>query len=377
MTQIVDYETFKVPPRWLFLKIETRDGIVGWGEPILEGHADAVQKAVGELMNRYLLGEDAGQIEDHWQTMYRGGFYRGGPILMSAVAGIDQALWDIKGKHAGEPVYELLGGATREKIRLYKRIVADDPERARTLAADAVEEGYTAVKLISSNQTSPIESEADLREICAHVEAVKDAVGRTVDVAVDLHGHVSTTMIPQLLSRLERYDLMFVEEPARPEHLESLGCLSERSIPIAVGERLYTRWEFKSHLEANRVNVVQPDISHAGGITEIRRIADLAETYAAKCILSCSVGPVAYAACSQLGLHLTNVVLQPTLDEQYANTYVENVDELGNDGGYVTPSDSPGLGVDVRETQLREHAGQTSDWRNPIRRHDDGSFAEW
>ncbi|WP_436923929.1 galactonate dehydratase [Halosimplex amylolyticum] len=377
MAQIVDYELFKVPPRWLFLKIETADGTVGWGEPILEGRAETVKTAVEELMEGYLLGEDSSRIEDHWQRMYRGGFYRGGPVLMSAIAGIDQALWDIKGRYSGEPVYDLLGGRTRERVQVYKKIVSEDREEVAKLTADAVEEGYTTLKLLTAYQTSSIESTADIDAICETMRIAREAAGRDVDIGIDLHGHISATMAPRLLSRLAEFDPMFVEEPVRPEHLRMLDPKGSHDVPLGFGERLYSRWEFAPHLESGRLDIAQPDISHAGGITEIKNIASMAETYGAQLMMSCSVGPIAYAASTQLSHHLSNAVQQPSLGERYVDAYVENVGTIQSENGYVSLSDEPGLGIEVDEDGIREHAGQGSDWRTPIRRYDDGSIAEW
>lgn len=377
MVQIVDYELFKVPPRWLFLKIETSDGVAGWGEPILEGRADTVATAVEELMEACLLGEESSRIEGHWQRMYRGGFYRGGPVLMSAIAGIDQALWDIKGKYAGEPVYDLLGGSTRERVQVYKKIVTDDVEEVPALAQDAVDDGFSTIKLLTAYQASAIESTADLDAICEYLEIAREAVGRDVDIGVDLHGHISATMAPRLLSRLAAYDPMFVEEPVRPEHLQTMDPSLTHDLPIAFGERLYSRWEFKPHFESNLLDIAQPDISHAGGITEIRNIATMAETYGTKLMMSCSVGPIAYAACTHLSRHVPNAVHQPALDGRYIDAYVDNVADLRSENGYVTLSEKPGLGVEIDEDGIRERARNASNWQTPIRRHDDGSLVEW
>ena len=377
MVQIVDYELFKVPPRWLFLKIETSDGTTGWGEPILEGRADTVKAAVKELMDGYLLGEDSSRIEDHWQRMYRGGFYRGGPILMSAIAGIDQALWDIKGKYSGEPVYDLLGGSTRDRVKVHKKIVTDDLSDLADLVTDVVDDGFSAIKLLTAYQASSIESTRDLNAIREYLAVARDAAGPDIDIGIDLHGHISATMAPRLFSRLEEYDPMFVEEPVRPEHLHTIENSSYYDFPIAFGERLYSRWEFMPHLEAGRLDIAQPDISHAGGITEIKNIGTMAETYGTKLMISCSVGPIAYAASTQLSHHLTNAVQQPSVSERYIDAYVDNVDDLRSEDGYVSLSDKPGLGIDINEEGVRKHAGKASDWRTPIRRHDDGSIVEW
>jgi galactonate dehydratase len=357
--------------------VETADGTVGWGEPILEGRADTVKAAVEELMDGYMLGEESSRIEHHWQRMYRGGFYRGGPVLMSAIAGIDQALWDIKGKYSGEPVCDLLGGRSREHVATYKKIVPDTVEDIPDQATDAVDEGHTTLKLLTTYQTGPVESTADIDAICEFLSAARDAVGRDIDIGVDLHGHISASMAPRVLSRLAEHDPMFVEEPVRPEHLRLLDRSPNHGIPIAFGERLYSRWEFRPHLESGLLDVAQPDISHAGGISEIKNIASMAETHGARLMMSCSVGPIAYAAATQLSHHLPNAVQQPTVAERYVDTYVDNVEDLRPTNGRVSMSEKPGLGIDIDEDGVRDHAGQGTDWRTPIRRYDDGSIVEW
>lgn len=375
--EISNYELFEVPPRWVFLRLETDTGIVGWGEPIVEGHARTTVAAVSEIIDNYLIGKDPLDIERHWQAMYRGRHFRGGPILMSAIGGIDQALWDIKGKYSGEPVFDLLGGRTRDYVQQYKKIVPDGIETVPDLATQAVDEGYSTLKLLTTYQTSPVESPADIDAICEFLDVARDAVGREINIGIDLHGHISASMAPRVLSRLSEYDPMFVEEPVRPEHLQMLEGESHHGIPMAFGERLYSRWEFQPHLESGRIDIVQPDISHAGGITEIKSIASMAETHGAKLMMSCSVGPIAYAACTQVSHHVTNAIQQPAVGERYIDSYIDNVDDLRSENGRISLSEKPGLGVEVNEAGVREHAGQGSDWRTPVRRHNDGSLVEW
>jgi len=371
--RIVDYELFRVPPRWLFLRLETSDGTVGWGEPIVEGRARTVETAVEELLDSYLLGEDPMPIEDHWQTMYRGGFYRGGPVLMSAIAGIDQALWDIKGKTFGAPVYELLGGRARQRVRVYQWVGGDRPAGVAQAAEEKVEEGFTALKM---NAT------AELRRIDSP-KAVSDAVDRLAAVGVDFHGRVSKPMAKRLATALEPHEPFFIEEPVLPEHNDALPEVANRtSIPIATGERMFSRWDFKPLFEQGVVDVIQPDLSHAGGITEVKKIASMAEAYDVALAPHCPLGPIALAACLQVDACSPNVLIQEqSLDIHYNETsdvldYLVDPSVFDYRDGFVALPEAPGLGIDVDEAHVREKAGDV-DWHNPVWRHEDGSVAEW
>ena len=271
--KITSMTTYAVPPRWLFLKIETDSGIVGWGEPVLEGRAATVAAAVDELSD-YLIGQDPGQIEDLWNVMYRAGFYRGGGIHMSALAGIDQALWDIKGKAFGVPAYELLGGKVRDRIKVYSWVGGDRPADTADAARDVVERGFSAVKLLGTEELQYIDGWDKVERCTSNIGAVRDAVGPDVGIGVDFHGRVHKPMAKVLLRELEPFHLMFVEEPVLSEHLDGcLDVLRNSPIPIALGERLYSRWDFKSVIASGAVDIIQPDPSHCGGITEARKIA--------------------------------------------------------------------------------------------------------
>ncbi|WP_276256538.1 galactonate dehydratase [Halomontanus rarus] len=381
---IREYELFEVPPRWLFLKIETDDGTVGWGEPIVEGRAKTVRTAVQELMDNYLVGKDPGRIEDHWQTMYRGGFYRGGPVLMSALAGIDQALWDLKGKRFGAPVYELLGGAVRDRVRVYQGIGNGTPQELSERASDAVDDGFSVLKMGPLRETEHVESLATIDRVCDRLAAVREAVGAEVDVALDFHGRASKSLAKQLVSAIEPYEPMFVEEPVLPEHSDAILELARRtSIPIATGERLFSRWDFKSLLESGAVDVIQPDLSHAGGITEVKKLAAQAEAYDVAVAPHCPLGPIAFAASLQIDACCHNAFVQEqSLDIHYHADDDDALDYLADpglfdfEGGFVELPDGPGLGVDIDETTVRERAGDV-DWHNPVWRTDDGSITEW
>jgi galactonate dehydratase len=381
--EITDYELFEVPPRWLFLRLELSDGTVGWGEPVVEGRAHTVRAAVEELLENYLLGEDPTRIEDHWQTMYRGGFYRGGPVLMSAIAGIDQALWDIKGKQFDAPIYELLGGRARDRVRVYQWIGGDRPADVGEAARERVEAGFTALKMNATAEMERVESPAAVREAEARLAAVREAVGDEVDVGVDFHGRVAKPMAERLASALEPHEPMFVEEPVLPEHNDALPEIAAHTtIPIATGERMYSRWEFKQVLESQAVDVIQPDLSHAGGITEVRKIAAMAEAYDVALAPHCPLGPIALAACVQVDACTHNALIQEQSLEIHYNEGSDLLDYLADPtvfeyrDGHVDIPDGAGLGIEVAESVVRERAGDV-DWHNPVWRHDDGSVAEW
>lgn len=381
--KITKLTTYAVPPRWLFLKIETDEGIVGWGEPVLEGRAATVAAAVEELSD-YLIGRDPRNVEDLWQVMYRGGFYRGGPILMSAIAGIDQALWDIKGKALDVSVADLLGGRVRDKIRVYSWIGGDRPSDTAAAAKAAVERGFTAVKMNGTNELQIVDTRAQLDVAITNVAAVRDAVGPDIGIGVDFHGRVHKPMAKVLLRELEQFDLMFIEEPVLSENLtEFIAPLAATSTPIALGERLYSRWDFKTVLATGVVDIIQPDPSHAGGISESRRIAAMAEAHDVALALHCPLGPIALAACLQLDGASYNAFIQEQSLGIHYNTsndlldYVVDPSVFAYDEGHVAIPTGPGLGIEINEEYVAERAAHGHRWRNPVWRHTDGSVAEW
>lgn len=376
-------ELFQVPPRWLLLRLETDDGFVGWGEPIVEGRAATVARATEELLE-YVLGRDPRQIEDIVQTLYRGGFYRGGPVLTSALSGIEQALWDIKGKALGVPIHELLGGRVRDRMRVYAWVGGDRPEDAVADTLQRLEQGYEVVKMNATGEMGYLESAAAIERVVTRVAAVREAVGDKVDIALDFHGRVHTAMAARLLKALEPLNPLFVEEPVLPEHLQALPELARQtSIPLATGERMYTRWGFRDLLERGGVAIVQPDVSHAGGIWETRKIAAMAETYDVALAPHCPLGPVALAAALQVDACTPNAVIQEeSLGIHYnvngeLDTYLVDSSWLVPRAGYVEFPQGPGLGIALDEARIRESAGQPIAWRNPVWRLSDGSVAEW
>ncbi|MEY4267357.1 MAG: hypothetical protein RIS90_1892 [Pseudomonadota bacterium] len=381
--KITRLTTFLVPPRWCFLKIETDEGVHGWGEPVLEGRAQTVAAAVEELSD-YLIGKDPRHIEDHWTVMYRGGFYRGGGVHMSALAGIDQALWDIKGKALGVPVAELLGGHVRDRIRVYSWIGGDRPADTAAAAKAAVARGFTAVKMNGTEELQFVDTFDKVERCLENVAAVRGAVGPHVGIGVDFHGRVHKPMAKVLIKELEPYRLMFIEEPVLSEHYEALKELAGLSAtPIALGERLYSRWDFKRVLSEGYVDIIQPDPSHAGGITETRKIASMAEAYDVALALHCPLGPIALAANLQLDAVCYNAFIQEQSLGIHYNAgsdlldYVANREVFAYEDGMVAIPSGPGLGIEVNEAYVRERAAQGHRWRNPVWRHRDGSFAEW
>jgi galactonate dehydratase len=380
--KITSIETFLVPPRWLLCKISTDDGISGWGEPVVEGRAETVRTAVDQL-SELLVSRDPLRIEDHWQVMTKGGFYRGGPVLSSAVAGLDQALWDIAGKARGVPVHELLGGPVRDRVRVYSWVGGDEPAEIADAVTAQVEAGFTALKMNASPQLTQLATAADIAAILDRVEVARTILGDTRDLAIDFHGRVSAANAARLLPRLEPFHPLFVEEPVLPEHGHLLPRLVNcSSVPLATGERLYSRNEFLPALQAG-IAVAQPDVSHAGGISEVRRIASLAETFGTGLAPHCPLGPVALAASLQIAFATPNFVLQEQSLGLHYNVGNDLLDYLVDPSvfdfvaGYVNRPERPGLGIEIDESAVRRAAEIGHAWRSPVWRHDDGSFAEW
>ena len=381
--KITGYELFVVPPRWLFLKVTTDAGIVGWGEPILEGKAATVKTAVDELMEG-LLGADPLQIEDHWNRMYRGGFYRGGPILMSALSGIDQALWDIKGKHHHAPIHQLMGGRAREQMKVYSWVRGNSPAEFAASTKDMIARGFTVVKLNACDALEYVDTHAAVEQGIRRVAAVREAAGPNVGIAVDFHGRVHKPMVKVLARELEPLRILFIEEAAMPENNEVLRELANSvAIPLATGERMYSRWQFKALLTEGCVDIIQPDLSHAGGITECKKIISMAEAFDVAAAPHCPLGPIALASCLQVDATCHNAFIQEqSLGIHYSNGS-ELLDYLVDPGifhfesGYVTIPSGPGLGIEINEEHVRAMAKHGHAWRNPLWRHRDGSIAEW
>lgn len=378
--KIARIETFLVPPRWLFVRVEAEDGTFGWGEASLEGHAEAVLGAFEPIRDRF-IGSDPRRIEDIWQIAYRGGFYRGGPVMMSALSGLDQALWDLKGRHYDMPAWEMLGGQVRDKVRAYAWIGGDRPEHIADAATARREQGFSAIKMNATAELGYLASPKALEEVTGRVRAAQAA---GVDVGLDFHGRVHRAMAKQLAKLLEPLGLLFIEEPVLSENPEVLSQISHLiATPIALGERLYSRWDFKAFLASGAVDIIQPDLSHAGGLSECRRIAAMAEAFDIAVAPHCPLGPLALGACLQLAGCTPNVSLQEMSLGIHYNvghdllSFCANPEVLSTVDGFLPIPTGPGLGIEIDEAKVREAAAEPHRWRNPIWRLADGSFAEW
>jgi galactonate dehydratase len=372
--KITKLETLYVKPRWLFLKVHTDEGIIGLGEPIVEGRSQTVAAAIGEI-ERYLIGQDPFRIEHHWQAIYRGAFYRGGPVLTSALSGVEQALWDIKGKALGVPVYELLGGAVRDRIRMYRGVGGGTPEECADKARALVEQGFTAMKASGSSMGAMriVDTPSVIHNLANRMAAMREAVGPDVDIAIDCHGRVSPAMAVRLAKAVEPYEPMFIEEPCLPENVDTMVTVARSTtVPIATGERLFTKWGFREVLEKQAAVILQPDLSHAGGILESKKIAAMAEAYYAAVAPHCPLGPIALASCLQLDACTPNFLVQEhaTLGEGYLTEAFELRD------GYVDLPTKPGLGIELDDDFVAAHLYDGS-WETPRLWLDDGSVADW
>lgn len=366
--KITKLETFLVKPRWLFLKIHTNAGIVGLGEPITEGRALTCAEAVKEI-EPYLVGKDPRPVGKHWQAIYRHAFYRGGPILTSALSGIDQALWDIKGKALGVPVYELLGGPTRDRVRVYAH--AGKPDQMRALKA----KGFTAFKtgVAKKRPARYIETPAGIEYAAETFAELRKAMGKDVDIAIDFHGAISPATAKLLIRAYEPYQPMFIEEPCQAQNVDTMAEIARGTfLPIATGERLFTKWGFREVLEKKSATVLQPDMCHAGGITEVRLIAGMAEAYYADIAPHNPLGPISLAAGVQLSASIPNFLCQEqvSLGEGYLKQPFQVRD------GYLELPKGPGLGIELDENALADKIGH--DWRNPESYDaEDNSVVDW
>lgn len=373
--KITRLETFLVKPRSLFLKIHTDEGLVGLGEPVLEGRALTCQTAVKEL-ETYLIGKDPTRVVHHWQAMYRHAFYRGGPLLTSALSGVEQALWDLAGKAVGLPVYKLLGGPLRDRIRVYAHAGGRTPAEAAEAARGKAQAGFTAIKTGLSKREAAriVEPPAFVEHAVGVFAAMRDAVGPDIDIAIDFHGAVPPQLATVLIKELEPYQPMFVEEPVQCQDVEAMAEIARKThLPIATGERLFTKWQFRDLLQRRAAGILQPDISHAGGIFEGRLIAGMAEAQYAAIAPHCPLGPIALAACIQLDASIPNFLAQEqvTLGEGYLTQPFTVRD------GYIDLPTGPGLGIELDEGALAKQVTE-DDWKNPQPFDPrDGSVVDW
>jgi len=381
--KITRLTTYRVAPRWMFLKVDTDEGLVGWGEPVVEGRARSVEAAVAEIGGQ-LIGKDPARINDHWETMYRGAFYRGGAVFMSAIAGIDQALWDLKGKALGVPVYQLLGGLVRDRVKTYCWVGGDRPAEIIEQIRQRVALGYDTFKLNACEEMRLLDSSLVVDAAVAKVAEIRSAFGNTIEFALDFHGRVGAPMAKVLVRELERYRPLFIEEPVLAEQAEYYPRLAaQTAIPLAAGERMFSRFEFKHVFERGGIAIVQPDLSHAGGISECTKIAAMAAAYDVALAPHCPLGPIALAACLHVDFTSWNAMLQEQSMGIHYNAdgelldYVLNKEVFNLDRGSMRPMNKPGLGVEIDEAKVIERSRNPPDWHNPVWRHDDGSVAEW
>jgi galactonate dehydratase len=366
--KVTRLETFLVKPRWLFLKIHTDAGITGLGEPILEGRALTCAEAVKEIAP-YLIGKDPRAVAHHWQAIYRHAFYRGGPILTSALSGIDQALWDIKGKALGVPVYELLGGPTRNRVRVYSH--ARTPE---AIIKDK-QRGFTAFKTGPAKRRPAryVESPAEVAYAAEQFGLLRKAAGPDCDIGIDFHGAISPAHAKMLIKAYEPYNPMFIEEPCQAQNHDIMAEIARGThLPIATGERVFTKWGFREVLEKKAATILQPDLCHAGGITEVRLIAGMAEAYYASVAPHNPLGPISLAAGVQIAASIPNFLIQEQVS--LGEGYIKKPFTVRD--GYLDLPTSPGLGIELDENAMADKIGH--DWRNPeTYDDDDGSVVDW
>eukprot|EP00051_Salpingoeca_urceolata_P015933 m.208811 g.208811 ORF g.208811 m.208811 type:complete len:396 (-) comp18541_c0_seq7:37-1224(-) len=386
---IASFELFKVAPRWLLLRVETKNGIIGWGEPNIEGFSDTVATAVMELMNG-LIGEDPARIQYIWQKCYRQKFYSGGPILMSAIAGIDQALWDVAGKTLGVPVHRLLGGAVRDRLLVYRWCGGDNntPEEAAAEAKRVVETtSYKNLKMNACPRMGYVDTSAAVRQAAARMHAVREAVGPDIGIGLDFHGRVKLPTCKALMAALAPYDPLFFEEPVCVGQNSAMAQVAAATtVPIATGERMFTVEQFRDLFEARAVNIVQPDCSHAGGISQMLSISRMAEAYEVAFAPHCPLGPVALASCLQVDACSINFAFQETSMGIHYNVegstdlldYVINKEDFAVDGeGYMPVLCKPGLGVEIDEAKVRTAAQAGHGWKDREWVLDDGAPTTW
>jgi galactonate dehydratase len=371
--KIIKLETFLVKPRWLFLKMYTDEGLVGLGEPILEGRALTVAQAVKEL-EPYLIGKDPTRVVHHWQAMYKHAFYRGGPILTSALSGVEHALWDLTGKSLGVPVYKLLGGPLRDKLRVYAGCGGQTDQEAADNVRARLAQGFRALKtgVMGGRPARIIETPGFVERAVQRFAVMREEAGKEVDIAIDFHGAISPQTAALLIKGLEPYQPMFIEEPVQCQDVDVLADLAHKThLPIATGERVYTKWGFREILEKRAASILQPDIAHAGGIFEGRIIAGMAEAYYAAIAPHCPLGPIAFAACLQLDASIPNFIAQE--HSSLGVGYLKNPFVVKE--GYVDLPTAPGLGIELDEVAMADKIGH--DWRNQERYLEDGTAVDW
>ena len=386
--KITGIKTFVVNAKlrnWIFVRVETdQPGLYGLGEATLEFQTRAVVGAIEDLA-LLIQGEDPRRIEHLWQTMYRHPFFKGGIVTMSALSGIDQALHDLKAKDLGIPLWQLIGGLTRDKLRMYDHLGGGDSNAVYDSAAEASfaekaarsrADGFTAVKILAVGRTAPLDGLAALKSAERLMAAAREGAGDDMDIMVDLHGRTTAAMAILYAKALEPYRPFFLEEPCQPEDPQGIARVARSTtIPIASGERLVHRREFLPLLQMQGIAVAQPDVCHAGGLTEVRRIAALCDTFGVSMAPHNPLGPIATMVNIHLGFATPNFLIQEVMrsDVPWRDEIVQGVTPIV--GGYVEPSQAPGIGIDIDFAAAARRPYQNAP---PIQwRHEDGSIADW
>ncbi len=377
---IVRIEQFFPRLRTRLVKITTDTGLVGWGETTLEGKPKSTVAAVEELAD-YLIGKDPLRIEHHWQHIYRSAFFRGGPVLMSALSGIDQALWDIAGKHFGVPVYQLLGGAVRDRVRVYahwgiNEMSEEGLERAHERLERLRASGYSAFKSGPGGAWRGHEPPAVIDAFVRRAYLMREWVGPEVELAFDLHGKLTPALAIEICHELKGMRPLFVEEPVPQENVAALRQVTERTtVPIATGERLLTRWGFREVCEHHAAAFLQPDVSHVGGITELKKVANLAEIYYMHLAPHCAIGPVALAAALHVDAVVPNFLIQEQIDASLGDGLLREP-WLVRDGHIELPT-RPGLGFEIDEREAQQNRAYVEELGGEFYHPADGSVADW
>jgi galactonate dehydratase len=372
---------------WVFVKIETnQDGLCGWGEASLEWKTRAVAGAV-EDFKPMVVGEDPRRIEHLYQKMYRQSFWRLGVIGMSAISGIEQACWDILGKSLGVPVYQLLGGAVRDRVRMYTHLGGGnmravyetfDPAPLIDLAQKVVADGYTAVKVVFVPYSEPLMGIGPVKHFASLMEKLRLALGDKIDIMVDFHGRAYPAMAIEYIRAIAEYRPFFCEEPVPPENVAALKQVTDAvSVPIATGERLVTRFGFREVFEKNACHVIQPDLCHCGGLAEGRKIAAMAETYFMGVAPHNPLGPVANAVALHFDLATPNFVIQEDMFSDVPWRWDVVRHSLTTKDGYWQIADSPGLGIEVDEKEAAKHPFQQEYMHSTTIRAADGAVLDW
>ena len=380
--KITNIDQFFPRRRTRLVKITADNGLVGWGETTLEGKPKSTVAAVEELAD-YLIGKDPLRIERHWQHIYRSAFYRGGNVLMTALSGIDQALWDIAGKHYGVPTHQLLGGAVRDRIRVYAHwgigSLTDEGKARSKERLEMLQKkgGYKAFKSGPGGKWRAHEPPAVIDAFVERAYLMREWVGPDAEIAFDFHGKMTPALAIEICHEIKGMRPMFVEEPVPQENVDALKLVSDHvPFPIATGERLLTRWGFREIFEKQAAAYIQPDTSHVGGITELKKVANMAEVYYIHIMPHCAIGPVAFSASLQVDAVVPNFLIQEQVDSGLGDSLLKEEWEVKD--GHIELPTKPGLGFEIDEKEAEQDCGiYEEELGGEFYYELDGSVADW